>query len=328
MRVFRRSRGSGGDRREQRRDAISARLGRGGEDGRTDPKRPAGASKETTSPRPQKAAGDKPKAAAGKRRQAAGAGLKSARRASARGLKATGAQLGPRLGKTRRRASAAARGAGPRTDWLITLVPRALLWAGRRLAALAALLAAGATRLSQLITPERGLVGVIACSAACLGVAQFVTFRGVEVGEPGYAGLAGAAPAPQTDHLDTGAAHAYLLLPLAVLAVLLAVVTVRSGRWRLGRLVSLAGLVGIAVSLAIDMPRGLDTGSAGVAFTGAHATLTGGFYVQLAASGVLVICGLLLSWNVRRSAGAGGRKRSRPQRRRSRGGTALAGGKA
>jgi hypothetical protein len=179
-----------------------------------------------------------------------------------------------------------------------------------------------------VITPERGIAGVIAATAVCLGVSQFVTYRGVEVGQPQYVGVSGIAPAPQTDRVDAGAAHAYLLIPVAVIAVLFAVVAVRSGRWRLGRLVALAGLVGIAVSLAVDLPKGLHTGAAGIEFEGAHAILANGFYAQLAASAVLVLCGLLLSHTVRRS-GAGEPRRAGPERRRRSGsGTALAGGKA
>ena len=251
----------------------------------------------------------------------------SARRTGARGLRATAARTGPALSKAAARTAAAGRRAQPRIDWLVTLVPRAILWAGRTLMALAGILSSVATRLSRVITPERGIAGVIVCSAACLGVSQFVTYRGVEVGEPQYLGVSGVAPAPQTDRIDAGAAHAYLLIPVAVVAVVLAVIAVHGGRWRLGRLVALAGLAGVAVSLAIDLPKGLDTGTAGIAFEGAHATLTNGFYAQLAASAVLVLCGMLLSQAVKRSAGAQhGARRGRHER--SRPGTALAGGNA
>jgi hypothetical protein len=251
-----------------------------------------------------------------------------ARRTSARGLRATAARTGPALGKAAGRVAATGRRAQPRIDWLVTLVPRAILWAGRNLVALGGILASAATRLSRVITPERGIAGVIVCSAACLGVSQFVTYRGVEVGEPQYLGVSGVAPAPQTDRIDAGAAHAYLLIPVAVVAVVLAVIAVYTGRWRLGRLVALAGLTGVAVTLAIDLPKGLDTGTAGIAFEGAHATLTNGFYAQLAASAVLVLCGLLLSQAVKRSRAGAPRGARRGRRERSRSGTALAGGNA
>ena len=63
-------------------------------------------------------------------------------------------------------------------------------------------------------------------------------------------------------------------------------------------------------------------------FLPAHATLTNGFYAQLAASAVLVLCGLLLSQAVKRSQAGAPRGARRGRRERSRSGTALAGGNA
>ncbi|MGH2980488.1 MAG: hypothetical protein ACRDKV_00395 [Solirubrobacterales bacterium] len=164
------------------------------------------------------------------------------------------------------------------------------------------------------LTPERVLVGVIGAAAACLGVSQFVAYRGVEVGQPQYSAVSSIAPPPQTDRVDAGAAHAYVLLPLAVLAVTVAALALITGRWRLARVISAIGLLGIAVSLAIDLPKGLDAGTAGTAFAGAHATMTEGFYVQLAASAALVLCGWVLSTSLRQRAGAV--RRPRPARGR------------
>ena len=101
-----------------------------------------------------------------------------------------------------------------------------------------------------------------------------------------------------------------MLLPLALAAVVIAVVALVTRRWRLARLVSVIGLLGIAVSLAIDLPKGLDDGTAGSAFEGANATLTEGFYAQLAASAAMVLCGWMLSLNLRRGAGAAQRRRA------------------
>jgi hypothetical protein len=153
-------------------------------------------------------------------------------------------------------------------------------------------------------TPDRVLVLVIAGAAACLGVSQFVAYRGVEVGQAQYSDVSTIAPPPQTDRIDAGAAHAYVLLPLAAIALAIALLALLSGRWRLARLISLVGLVGIAISLAIDLPKGLDAGTAATAFAGANATLTEGFYAQLAASAVLVLCGWVLGQNLRARAGA------------------------
>jgi hypothetical protein len=103
------------------------------------------------------------------------------------------------------------------------------------------------------------------------------------------------------DVKQAGEAHAYLLIPVAAVAAMLAVLALATRRWQLGRLVALAGLIGIAIVLLIDLPKGLDEGSAGIGYAGAHAALRDGFYAELAASAVLVVCGLLLSINLRRA---------------------------
>ena len=177
-------------------------------------------------------------------------------------------------------------------------------------------------------TPERVLVVVIAAAAACLAYSQFVDYRGVQVGQPQYSQVSTIAPPPQTDQVRAGAAHAYVLVPLAAIALAIAVAALISGRWRLGRLVSAIGLIGIAISLAIDLPKGLDAGTAGIAFAGAKATLTKGFYAQLAASAVLVLCGWVLSINLRQRGAVTGRRRARRRRLRPRRAPSVAGGGA
>jgi hypothetical protein len=179
----------------------------------------------------------------------------------------------------------------------------------------------------RYVTPERVLVVVIGGAAGCLGVSQFVAYRGVEVGQPQYSDVSAIAPPPQTDRIDAGAAHAFVLVPLAAIAIVIAVLALVSGRWRLARLVSVIGLIGIAISLAIDLPKGLDAGTAGSAFVGAKATMTEGFYAQLAASAVLVLCGWVLALDLRRRAGATeGRRWLRRGRLRPRRAPSAAGG--
>jgi hypothetical protein len=195
--------------------------------------------------------------------------------------------------------------------WLAGVVERAI---ATLLAVTSSVGGRGLAAAERLATPERVMVLVIGGAAGCLVVSQFVAYRGVEVGTPDYSAVSTVAPPPQTDRIDAGAAHAYVLVPLAAIALLIAVVALLTGRWRLGRLVSLIGVIGIAISLAIDLPKGLDAGTAGTAFAGAKATLTDGFYAQLAASASLVLCGWLLGFNLRREAGPAPRRR--PKRRR------------
>jgi hypothetical protein len=150
----------------------------------------------------------------------------------------------------------------------------------------------GATGASAALTPERAVCGVIVASALCLVVAQFVDFRSVEVGQPGYAGLVAAAPptvAPKTP-VDV---HSYVLIPIALLAAIAAAMALRPERRGLGRVVVALGLLSIAVILLVDLPAGLDEGAQATRFSGATAVLEDGFYAQLAAAAGLVLGGLL-----------------------------------
>jgi hypothetical protein len=66
--------------------------------------------------------------------------------------------------------------------------------------------------------------------------------------------------------------------------------------------------------LAIDLPQGLKTGRAGLAFYGAEAQLLSGFWVEIAASAILILCGCLLPLYSRGHAGS---RRRRTERRRA-----------
>ena len=98
---------------------------------------------------------------------------------------------------------------------------------------------------------------MIVASAACLAVSQFVDYRAVEVGQPGYAGLPAATP-PTVGIEPAGQPHLYLLLPVALLAAALAGLALRTGARRLGRFVFALGLLSLAVILLVDLPAGLD----------------------------------------------------------------------
>jgi hypothetical protein len=152
-----------------------------------------------------------------------------------------------------------------------------------------------ATRASAVLTPQRGIGLVVVASAACLAVAQFVEYRAVEIGQPGYAGL--SAVTPPTEAAETaGEAHVYLLLPVALLAAMLAMLAVRNPRRRgLGRVVFALGALSLAVALLVDLPAGLDAGAETSRFSGATAVLLDGFYAEIAAAAGLMLGGALLS---------------------------------
>jgi len=163
--------------------------------------------------------------------------------------------------------------------WLL----RATAWAQR-----------AATRASAILTPQRAICLTILASAGCLIAAQFVDYRAVEIGQPGYAGLS-AATAPTVGAETAGQAHAYLLVPVALLAGLLALIALRNdGRRGLGRIVFALGLLSLAVILLVDLPAGLDAGAEATRFSGAKAVLYDGFYAQIAAAAGLILAGALL----------------------------------
>ena len=181
------------------------------------------------------------------------------------------------------------------------------------LVGLASLGRRGLTWLAAALTPLRGALVVSVLAAVLLGVSQFVDYRGVAVGVPEYAAYSDAelvAPAPEVDREPTGSAHAYLLVPVAALAIALLVLAAR-GRWQLGRVVSLLGVLGIAIALVVDVPAGLDESAQAIAYAGVEAHLIEGFWVQIVSAGVLVCGGLLVSRYARRA-----RKRA-PRRRRA-----------
>ena len=128
-----------------------------------------------------------------------------------------------------------------------------------------------------MLTPRRIICAVTVAVAALLIGSQFVAYRSVEIGQPGYAGLAGVVTPPTVAARTPGQAHSYLLIPIAVLAAALAVAALRPSRRGLARLIIVLGLGSIAVILFIDRPAGLNAGVQASRFAGAHAVLENGF---------------------------------------------------
>jgi hypothetical protein len=192
------------------------------------------------------------------------------------------------------RAGRLLRWTGRRLRPLGVLVLRLLGLAERRTRRSAAWAVRAATRASAVVSPERAICAVIVASAACLLVAQFVDYRAVEVGGPGYAGLPESARAPTVDGQAPIDAHSYLLVAVSLLAAGLAVAAARRRRPQLGRVVFVLGLFSAALVLLVDRAAGLDAGSQASLFSGATAVLEEGFYAELAAAGGLMLGGALL----------------------------------
>jgi hypothetical protein len=182
---------------------------------------------------------------------------------------------------------------------LVAISETAIGWSGVR----AGRAAAWAGRGLSTNVSSRGTYAVVGTAAAlALAGSQFADYKAVEINSLYYEGEVGTvAEAPRTEVDTAGSAHFYLLIPVALAALYLLWAAYR-GNWRLGRWAGALGLLGMLVSLAVDLPQGLDTGVSGIAFSGSEAILIEGFWAQLSASAVLAACGFALSAEARRTA--------------------------
>jgi hypothetical protein len=192
--------------------------------------------------------------------------------------------------------------------WLAIAEPlgAAVLFVWERLvvpvAAGAARLGLSALRWAEAeVTPARATLAVALAAAGALVASQFFDYREVTAGTPAYSGVESVASAPPVDSDNTGAAHAWVMLPIAALAVAVIVLATR-GRWQLSRLLVPLGLVVIGVAILVDVPKGLDEASAATEYVGAEASLLEGFWAQVAAGAALIACGPLLALHLRTRA--------------------------
>lgn len=212
----------------------------------------------------------------------------------------------------------------PRLRPLLGLLFRAIAALERGVRWLCALLVRATTAASGRITPQRAAAALLIATGACLVASQFIDYRAVEIGQPGYAGLpdSAVAKAPTVESRTAGAAHAYLLVPVGVVAVGLGLLALRRNARRIGLLVAALGLISLAVILLVDLPNGLDEGTQTSRFSGASAVLEDGFYAELAAAGGLLLSGLLYyarpcRIRISSSGRAASARRRRPPRRAS-----------
>ncbi|HEX8751817.1 MAG TPA: hypothetical protein VF731_00225 [Solirubrobacterales bacterium] len=228
-----------------------------------------------------------------------------ARRRLATAARSTGAWLGPRL--------------RPPLAWFLRALGTGERWV-RRACALAV---RGATAASSVVTPARAVAVVVVVAGCCLVVSQFIDYRAVQIGQPGYANLPDVASPPTAAARTAGEAHSYLLVPLGALAALIGLACLRRDRRRrAGLLIAALGLVSLAVILLVDRPDGLDAGALTSRFAGASAVLEDGFYGELAAAAALSLAGLLYYARpcripISSSGRAASGRRRRPRRRAS-----------
>jgi len=168
---------------------------------------------------------------------------------------------------------------------------------------------------SGALTPVRALSAVVTGAAILLALSQFADYRGVSIGADAYAEVATVAPAPERERSETGSAHGYAMVPVAIVSLVLLLAAVSGRRWQLCRLIALGGVAAVVVALLIDRPAGQDPGEAAIAYQGVRASLLGGFYAQLFA-GVLLAASALLLGRELRLAEAGSPARSDSRRPR------------
>jgi hypothetical protein len=145
------------------------------------------------------------------------------------------------------------------------------------------------------LEPRRAVAGVAIATLIALAASQWVDYRSISVGNFAYSGgVETVAPAPAVDVERAGDAHGWAMIPLAVVGLVL-VVAALAGRRRAALGLCVVGAAAIGISLLVDMPKGLDEGSAALAYEGAEAHLLEGFWVQIAAGAALIATGPLLA---------------------------------
>jgi hypothetical protein len=165
------------------------------------------------------------------------------------------------------------------------------------------------------------MVAVAAIALLC--VAQFTDYREIDAGVQAYKSVrgiepvAGSAPAPPIHGSvhDPLWAHSWAILALAGAAAVALTVAVATRRRGAARLLLVLGAAVVAVTLLVDLPKGLDEGTAAIAYESAAAKLSAGFWVELSAGAVLALTGPLLASYLRPArARAGASRRGRRAR--------------
>src|SRR3954451_10392571 len=171
---------------------------------------------------------------------------------------------------------------------------------------------------ARVVTPAPTAVVVALAAAAALVVSQFVDYRAIAIGAPAYHGVAGVAPPPQVDAATPQSVHGAWVVMIGALAIAVVFFAAVTGRRRWALLLVPLGFAAVVIAIAVDAPRGLETGQAGIAYQGARAQLLSGFGAQVAAGGVLAFSGVLMTLYAPATARRRSRTRFRAPGRRAR----------
>ena len=146
--------------------------------------------------------------------------------------------------------------------------------------------------LDRVVTARRGLIAIALSGGVLLVVSQFLDFKAIEIGQPGYVDVQEITRAPRLEAETPIDSHSLLLVVAGVLAAAAAAAAALSRKRVAGLTLVLAGAVALIVALAIDLPAGLDTADAELAFSGVKGVLLSGFWLELGAGFVLLVSGV------------------------------------
>ncbi len=218
-------------------------------------------------------------------------------RATGHEIKRTGAFLGRSLVAGFEALGPVGKGIRQGLGWLGSTLVRLFRLGLAVVGAITAAVGRALVALDRIATPHRALIAVALVASALLAVSQFVDFRATEIGQPGYAGIEDIATAPRVDVATPTGSHSILLLIGSALAFGAIAGSVLTGRRSWGLVLASVGGVTVLVSLAVDLPNGLDLAEAGLSYSGVSAVLLSGFWLQLASGVALAAAGLLLPLN-------------------------------
>lgn len=218
--------------------------------------------------------------------------------AISRGLKATALETGRALAFLARGVRSLLARAGSAALFLIgaiLTVGATFLDGVRRLVSVVAgFLARVALGLDRVLTPARALVAAAILAGSMLAVSQFLDYRAVEIGSAGYDPILDLTRAPRTDVETPLGVHSIVLLAGAIAALGSGLGLALTGRRAFALPIVAVGFLALAIGLAIDLPRGLDSAAASAAYADARAVLLTGFWLEMASGAVLAAVGLSL----------------------------------
>lgn len=140
----------------------------------------------------------------------------------------------------------------------------------------------------------RALMLAVVAASILLAVSQFLDYRTIEAGTGLYEGFEDVVRAASLSTEATGEPHAYLWVPGAIASLAILGLAIARRRWALTRLITLIAVAALIVAFAVDMPAGLDEGTAARDFADAEARLLAGFWLEVIAAAVLAVSSFLL----------------------------------